>query len=50
MKAVDYEKNQHERLSVRKGYGRDWVEDVEKLEPEDTLQRSAGKKSWFSVL
>jgi len=36
MKAVDYEKNQHERLSVRKGYGRDWVTEVEKLEPENT--------------
>lgn len=36
MKAVDYEKNQHERLSVRKGYGRDWVADVEKLEPENS--------------
>jgi alkylhydroperoxidase family enzyme len=36
MKHVTYEKNQHERLSIRKGYGRAWVEDVEKLEPENT--------------
>ncbi len=30
----DYERNQHERLSVRLGYGRDWVADVEKLAPD----------------
>ncbi len=36
MKGVDYEKNQHERLCIRKGYGRDWVAGVEKLEPEST--------------
>ena len=35
MKAVDYEKNQHERLSVRKGYGRDWVEELERMDPEN---------------
>jgi alkylhydroperoxidase family enzyme len=34
MKGVDYEKNQHERLSVRKGYGCVWVEEVENLQPE----------------
>jgi alkylhydroperoxidase family enzyme len=44
MKGVDYEKNQHERLSVRKGYGRDWVEDVEKLEPEDTATLGGEEK------
>ena len=27
----DYERNQHERLSVRRGFGRDWVERVEAL-------------------
>lgn len=30
----DYERNQHERLSVRLGYGRDWVAEVEKLAPD----------------
>jgi alkylhydroperoxidase family enzyme len=34
MKQVAYEKNQHERLSVHLGYGRDWVAAVEHLEPE----------------
>jgi hypothetical protein len=29
-----YERNQHERLSVRLGLGRDWVQQVERLEPE----------------
>ena len=37
MKDVAYEKNQHERLSVRKGYGRDWVMEVEQLEPESAV-------------
>lgn len=32
---VAYEKNQHERLSVRLGYGRDWVADVERLAPAE---------------
>ena len=35
MKSVAYEKNQHERLSVKLGYGRDWVEAVERLAPKD---------------
>ncbi|MCJ2187623.1 carboxymuconolactone decarboxylase family protein [Novosphingobium beihaiensis] len=30
-----YERNQHERLSVRLGYGRDWVAAVGALRPED---------------
>lgn len=29
-----YERNQHERLSVRLGYGREWIDQVERLEPE----------------
>ncbi len=29
-----YERNQHERLSVRLGFGRDWVRDVELLSPD----------------
>jgi alkylhydroperoxidase family enzyme len=28
-----YERNQHERLSIRMGFGRDWVERVEALDP-----------------
>jgi len=32
----DYERNQHERLSVRLGLGRDWVREVEKLAPEES--------------
>jgi alkylhydroperoxidase family enzyme len=42
-----YERNQHERLSVRSGFGREWVKAVECLEPategltdeERTVQR-----------
>lgn len=29
----DYERHQHERLCVRLGFGRDWIADVEKLNP-----------------
>jgi alkylhydroperoxidase family enzyme len=29
-----YERNQHERLSEKLGFGRDWVADVNKLDPE----------------
>jgi alkylhydroperoxidase family enzyme len=29
-----YERNQHERLSVRLGFGRDWVAAVEALDPD----------------
>ncbi len=36
MKLVAYEKNQHERLAVKLGYGRDWVAAVEALAPEQT--------------
>ena len=32
----DYERNQHERLSVRLGFGRDWVAAVERLDPNDS--------------
>jgi alkylhydroperoxidase family enzyme len=34
MKGVAYERNQHERLSVNLGFGRDWVAEVERLAPE----------------
>lgn len=30
----DYERNQHERLSVRLKFGRDWVTEVNKLDPD----------------
>lgn len=30
----DYERNQHERLSIRLGFGRDWVAEVNRLEPD----------------
>lgn len=30
-----YERNQHERLSVRLGFGRDWVRAVEQLDPDN---------------
>ncbi len=35
VKDVAYEKNQHERLSVKLGFGRDWVAAVERLTPEE---------------
>lgn len=31
-----YERTQHERLSIRLGYGAEWVAAVERLEPDDT--------------
>lgn len=34
LKEVAYEKNQHERLAVKLGYGRDWVAAVETLSPD----------------
>jgi alkylhydroperoxidase family enzyme len=36
----DYEKHQHERLSVRLGYGRDWVAAVERLDPASATELS----------
>jgi len=32
-----YEKNQHERLSVRSGFSRDWVAEVERLSPDTAV-------------
>jgi hypothetical protein len=32
-----YEKNQHERLSVRSGYGREWVAEVERVTPDTAV-------------
>ncbi len=31
----DYERNQHERLSNKLGFGKDWISAVEKLDPEN---------------
>lgn len=31
----DYERNQHERLSSKLGFGEDWVRSVEKLDPQN---------------
>lgn len=39
-----YECNQHERLSVRLGYGRDWVADVERLSPDDAPSLSDAER------
>lgn len=44
MKNADYEKNQHERLSVKLGFGKDWVHDVERLQPEQAANFSATEK------
>lgn len=38
-----YEKNQHERLSVRSGFGRDWVADVERLSPDTATLMTPGE-------
>jgi alkylhydroperoxidase family enzyme len=47
MKNVDYERNQHERLAVKLGFGEDWVVEVERLDPEtarlDPLERRVQK-------
>ena len=40
-----YERNQHERLSVRLGYGRDWVAEVEKLSPGHAVLMSEPERA-----
>lgn len=40
-----YERNQHERLSVRLGYGRDWVREVERLEPDAATLMSEDERA-----
>ncbi len=40
-----YERNQHERLSVRRGFGKDWIEAVEALEPETADGLSAEERA-----
>jgi hypothetical protein len=37
----EYEKNQHEQLADKLGYGRDWIADVNKLNPTDAPKLSA---------
>ncbi len=36
LKNVPYERNQHEQLSVRLGYGRNWIADIEALDPANS--------------
>lgn len=45
-----YERNQHERLSVRSGFGRDWVAAVEELSPAAALTDPAEKAIQTYVL
>jgi hypothetical protein len=40
-----YERNQHERLSVRLGFGRDWVAEVEKLDPATAKLMSEAERA-----
>jgi hypothetical protein len=40
-----YERNQHERLCVRLGFGRDWIKDVERLEPARATHMSADEQT-----
>lgn len=39
-----YEKNQHERLADKLGYGRDWIADVSRLNPSEAASLSAEEK------
>ncbi len=41
----DYERNQHERLSVRLGFGRDWIAEVETLEPREAKLMSDAERA-----
>jgi hypothetical protein len=41
----DYERNQHERLSVRSGYGREWVAAVERCQPDDSACMANDEKA-----
>ena len=41
----NYERNQHERLSVRLGFGRDWIAEVEKLEPREAKLMSEAERA-----
>lgn len=41
----DYERNQHERLAVRLGFGREWVAAVNALAPDANSVLTAGERS-----
>jgi hypothetical protein len=43
-KSNAYERNQHERLSVRLGFGREWITEVEALRPDHSQQMSHREK------
>lgn len=40
-----YERNQHERLCVRRGFGKDWILAVEALDPDDAPGLSDGERA-----
>lgn len=40
----DYERNQHERLSVRLGFGPSWIRAVESLSPDDAPELDARER------
>jgi len=40
----EYEKNQHERLSDKLGYGREWIADVNRLNPAEAAALSPEEK------
>jgi hypothetical protein len=40
-----YERNQHERLCVRLGFGRDWIGDVERLDPDQAALLSTAERA-----
>lgn len=39
-----YERNQHERLCIRLGYGADWIAEVEKLDPDNARSMSDAER------
>ncbi|MGE3993664.1 carboxymuconolactone decarboxylase family protein [Pseudorhodoplanes sp.] len=45
IKHVAYERNQHERLAVRLGYGRAWIAAVEALAPDDQPELSREERT-----
>jgi alkylhydroperoxidase family enzyme len=40
-----YERHQHERLSEKLGYGRDWIASVERLQPDDAGGLAVGERA-----
>lgn len=43
--ANDYERNQHERLSAKLGFGRDWIADVNRLDPDGATHMSDAERA-----